>query len=54
MTEEEIRKCAFAMPLTSPAFPPGHTDCQRECIITYRTIQNGARIVPGACTRLRW
>ena len=23
MTEEEIRKRAFAMPLTSPAFPPG-------------------------------
>jgi acetoacetate decarboxylase len=24
MTEEEILKRAFAMPLTNPAFPPGH------------------------------
>jgi len=23
MTEEDIRKRAFAMPLTSPAYPPG-------------------------------
>ena len=39
MTEEEIRKRAFAMPLTSPAFPPGpYRFIDREyLIITYRT-----------------
>ena len=39
MTEEEIRKHAFAMPLTNPAFPPGpYRLVHREyLIITYRT-----------------
>ena len=49
MTEEEIRKCAFAMPLTSPAFPPGpYRFVDREyLIITYRTDPERLRaIVP--------
>jgi acetoacetate decarboxylase len=35
----EVRRCAFAMPLTSPAFPPGpYRFVDREyLIITYRT-----------------
>ena len=39
MTEEDIRKRAFAMPLTNPAFPPGpYRFTDREyLIITYRT-----------------
>ena len=39
MTEEEIRKSAFAMPITSPAYPPGpYRFVNREyLIITYRT-----------------
>jgi acetoacetate decarboxylase len=39
MTEAEVRKRAFAMPLTSPAFPPGpYRFVNREFfIITYRT-----------------
>jgi acetoacetate decarboxylase len=39
MTEEEIRKGAFAMPITSPAYPPGpYRFVNREyLIITYRT-----------------
>jgi len=39
MTEDEIRKNAFAMPLYSPAFPPGpYRFVDREfLIITYRT-----------------
>jgi acetoacetate decarboxylase len=39
MTEEEVRKRAFAMPLTSPAYPPGpYRFVDREyLIITYRT-----------------
>jgi acetoacetate decarboxylase len=49
MTEEEIRKRAFAMPLTSPAFPPGpYRFIDREyLIITYRTDPERLRaIVP--------
>ena len=49
MTEEEIRKRAFAMPLTSPAFPPGpYRFINREyLIITYRTDPERLRaIVP--------
>ena len=49
MTEEEIRKAAFAMPLTSPAFPPGpYRFVDREyLIITYRTDPERLRaIVP--------
>jgi len=39
MNEEEVRRRAFAMPLTSPAFPPGpYRFTNREFfIITYRT-----------------
>jgi acetoacetate decarboxylase len=39
MTEEEILKRAFAMPLTNPAFPPGpYRFVNREYfIITYLT-----------------
>jgi acetoacetate decarboxylase len=39
MKEEDIRKIAFAMPLTSPAYPPGpYRFFNREfMIITYRT-----------------
>ena len=39
MTEEDIRKRAFAMPLTNPAYPPGpYRFVNREyLIITYRT-----------------
>lgn len=39
MTEDEVRRRAFAMPITSPAFPPGpYRFVDREyLIITYRT-----------------
>ena len=39
MTEDEVRKRAFAMPLTSPAYPPGpYRFVNREfLVITYRT-----------------
>ena len=39
MTEAEVKKRAFAMPLTSPAFPPGpYRFVDREFfIVTYRT-----------------
>ena len=39
MTEDEVRKTAFAMPLTSPAYPPGpYRFVNREfLVITYRT-----------------
>src|SRR5579885_439870 len=39
MTEDEVRRRAFAMPLTSPAYPPGpYCFVNREyLIITYRT-----------------
>jgi acetoacetate decarboxylase len=39
MKEEEVKQRAFAMPLTSPAYPPGpYRFCQREfMVITYRT-----------------
>ena len=49
MTEEEILKRAFAMPLTNPAFPPGpYRFVNREYfIITYRTDPERLRaIVP--------
>ena len=36
MTEEEIWKRAFAMPLTSPAFPPGpYRFIDREYLIIF-------------------
>jgi acetoacetate decarboxylase len=39
MTEADVKERAFAMPLTSPAFPPGpYRFADREfLIITYRT-----------------
>jgi acetoacetate decarboxylase len=39
MKIDEVRKRAFAMPLTSPAFPPGpYRYVDREFfIVTYRT-----------------
>ena len=39
MTEDEVRRNAYAMPLTSPAFPPGpYRFVNREFfIVTYRT-----------------
>ena len=47
MTEEDIRKRAFAMPLTNPAFPPGpYRFVDREYfIITYRTDQERLRAI---------
>ena len=53
MTEEEIRKGAFAMPITSPAYPPGpYRFVNREyLIITYRTDPARLRaIVPEPLT----
>ena len=50
MTEAEVLRDAFAMPLTSPAFPPGpYRFVDREyLIITYRTDPQAlARIVPA-------
>jgi acetoacetate decarboxylase len=49
MKIEEVRKTAFAMPLTSPAFPPGpYRFFNREyLIITYRTDREALeRVVP--------
>ena len=49
MKESEVRERAFAMPLTSPAFPPGpYRFVDREyLIITYRTSQEKLRaLVP--------
>jgi len=49
MREHDIREQAFAMPLTSPAYPPGpYRFVNREClIITYRTDPEKLRaIVP--------
>jgi acetoacetate decarboxylase len=47
MREHEVRKRAFAMPLTSPAFPPGpYRFVDREyLIITYRTDPEKLRAV---------
>lgn len=50
MTEEEVRRQAFAMPLTSPAFPPGpYRFVDREfLIVTYRCDEDALRrIVPA-------
>jgi acetoacetate decarboxylase len=50
MTEDEVRSRAFAMPLTSPAFPPGpYRFVNREfLIITYRTDPDAlAAVVPA-------
>ena len=50
MKESEVRERAFAMPLTSPAFPRGpYRFCQREyLIIEYRTDLNKLQaVVPG-------
>ena len=50
MNESEIRKSAFAMPLTSPAYPPGpYRFINREyVIITYRTDPERLRAVVPA------
>ncbi|MEP7329151.1 MAG: acetoacetate decarboxylase [Betaproteobacteria bacterium] len=47
MKSEDVRKNAFAMPLTSPAFPPGpYRFVNREyLIITYRTDLDALRAV---------
>jgi acetoacetate decarboxylase len=47
MKESEVRERAFAMPLTSPAFPRGpYRFCQREyLIIEYRTDLNKLQAV---------
>ena len=47
MNIDDIRKSAFAMPLTSPAFPPGpYRFVRREfLIITYRTDMDALRAV---------
>ena len=50
MTEDEVRKNAFAMPLTSPAYPPGpYRFINREfLIITYRTDpERLRRVIPA-------
>jgi acetoacetate decarboxylase len=50
MTEAEVRARAFAMPLTSPAYPPGpYRFYNREfLIITYRTDPDALRaVIPG-------
>ncbi len=49
MKEREVRERAFAMPLTSPAYPPGpYRFINREfLVITYRTdIERLRRVVP--------
>ncbi len=50
MNEEEVRQRAFAMPLTSPAYPPGpYRFVDREfMIITYRTDPDAlAKAIPA-------
>ena len=50
MTEDDIRKTAFAMPITNPAYPPGpYRFVNREyLIITYRTDMEALRrVVPA-------
>ena len=50
MTEDEIRKNAFAMPFTSPAYPPGpYRFVNREfLIISYRTDPDAlAAVIPA-------
>src|SRR5262249_27422617 len=50
MNEDEVRRRAFAMPLTSPAFPPGpYRFVDREfLIITYKTDPDRLRAVVPA------
>lgn len=52
MTEEEVLRDAFAMPITSPAYPPGpYRFVNREfLIITYRTDPDAL----AAVFRRRW
>jgi acetoacetate decarboxylase len=50
MTEDEVKARAFAMPLTSPAFPPGpYRFVNREfLIIAYRTDPDAlAAVIPA-------
>lgn len=50
MTEDDVRAQAFAMPLTSPAYPPGpYRFIDREfLVITYRTDMEALRAVVPA------
>ncbi len=50
MTEDQVRANAYAMPLTSPAFPPGpYRFVDREfLIVTYRTDPDALRAVVPA------
>ena len=50
MTEDEVRARAFAMPLTSPAYPPGpYRFVNREfLVVTYRTDMDALRAVVPA------
>ena len=54
MKLDEVRKRAFAMPLTSPAFPPGpYRFVDREyLIITYRTDPTALRSCGAGATHL--
>ena len=49
MREDDVRERAFAMPLTSPAYPPGpYRFIDREyLIISYRTDPAKLRPRPG-------
>ena len=50
MKEDDVRKTAFAIPLTSPSFPPGPYEFfNREYfVITYRTDREALeKVVPG-------
>jgi acetoacetate decarboxylase len=50
MNEAEVKKRAFAMPLTSPAFPSGpYRFTDREFfIVTYRTDPDALQaVIPG-------
>jgi acetoacetate decarboxylase len=54
MTEDDVRARAFAMPLTSPAFPPGpYRFVNREfLVVTYRTDPEALRTVVPAPLQL--
>ena len=51
----DIKRTAFAMPLTSPAFPPGpYRFMQREfLIVTYETDMDALRAVVRGASSLR-
>jgi acetoacetate decarboxylase len=56
MTEDEVKARAFAIPLTSPAFPPGpYRFVNREfLIIAYRTDPDALAAVIPACELVRY